>query len=196
MASGVTPKRQAMARRSSARMVIIRPLKSWRCTWIMLRNRRSRSRSGPLTELSLVRSMVTFSWPSHGRSWRRARPGFSAGRCPLPLAVGTPPVGVVVLGQELVHRHVVELGQPLQPRHRDGALAAFVGTEDRCLELLVRHRLDGLKGEAHLLAHGPQARADRPGVCRPCGLLLLVLVGYHRLLTMTIESSLLAFVRC
>ena len=63
MLSGVTPKRQAMARTSSARMVIIRPLKSWRCTWIMLRNLRSRSRSGPLTVCSLVRSMATLSAP-------------------------------------------------------------------------------------------------------------------------------------
>src|SRR3984957_17885408 len=57
IASGVTPKRHAIARRSSARIVIIRPLKSWRCTWIMLKNLRRRSLSGPLTEFSLARSM-------------------------------------------------------------------------------------------------------------------------------------------
>ena len=33
--SGVMSRMQAMARRSSARMVMTRPLKSWRCTWIM-----------------------------------------------------------------------------------------------------------------------------------------------------------------
>ena len=69
---GVTPKRQAMAQTSSARMVIIRPLKSWRCTWIMLRNRRSRSRSGPLTVWSLVRSMASCRRPSRPE-WRAGR---------------------------------------------------------------------------------------------------------------------------
>ncbi len=32
-----TPRMQAMARRSSLRMVSTRPLKSWRCTWIIVR---------------------------------------------------------------------------------------------------------------------------------------------------------------
>ena len=37
--------------------------------------------------------------------------------------------GVVVLGEQLVDRDVVELGQPLEPGDRDRPLAAFVGTE-------------------------------------------------------------------
>ena len=124
-AVGVTPNRQAMARTSSARMVIIRPLKSCRWTWIIDRNRRSRSRSGPLTVCSLVRSMVTLSVAVPGPQ----RPtGARAGRSRRRRAAGrTPPVGVVVRREQLVDRHVVELGQALQPRHRDGPLAPLVG---------------------------------------------------------------------
>ena len=54
MASGVIPNRQAMARTSLDRIVMSCPLKSWRWTWIMLTNRRMRSRSGPLTSRNRV----------------------------------------------------------------------------------------------------------------------------------------------
>ena len=37
MPSASVPKRHAMARRSSPRIVSMRPLKSWRCTWIIFR---------------------------------------------------------------------------------------------------------------------------------------------------------------
>src|ERR1019366_3053357 len=74
-----------------------------------------------------------------------------------------------------------ELGQALQSRHRDGALASFIGAQHRCLELLIRHGLDGLQREAHLFAHGAQARPHRSRISSAGSLLLLILVGYHRL---------------
>ena len=47
--------------------------------------------------------------------------------------------------QELLDRHRVELGQPVEAGHRQGPLAAFVGTEHRRLELLLALRLDLLQ---------------------------------------------------
>ena len=163
MASGVTPNRQAMARRSSARMVIIRPLKSWRWTWIMLQEAAQQVALGAAHRVQLGQVdgdlLMTVPRPQlapgPGRALGLAVAAFTA------LTGRTPAVGVVVLGEELVDRDVVELGQALQPRHRDGALAPFVGAQHRRLELLIRHGLDGLQGEAHLLAHGAQARPHR-----------------------------------
>ena len=175
MLSGVTPNRQAMARTSSARMVIIRPLKSWRCTWIMLRNRRRRSRSGPLTVCSLVRSMATFSVPDAVSEARRADV------VTISSVVPVDPHRVMVAssgGRSWSTGHVVQLGQALEPGHRDGPFAPLVGPEHGRLELLLGHGLHGLQGEAHLLAHGTEAGAYGPGVYDPGRFLLLVFVEH------------------
>ena len=47
----------------------------------------------------------------------------------LDLVTGDPEVGALVHGEQLVDRHVVEPGQALEPGHRDGPLATFVGAE-------------------------------------------------------------------
>ena len=62
-------------------------------------------------------------------------------------------------GQQLVDRHVVEAGQPLEPGHRDGPLAALVGAEHRRLELLRGGRLDLLQRQPLLPA---DARSRSP----------------------------------
>ncbi len=50
--------------------------------------------------------------------------------------LGVVEVGALVGRQQLIDRHAVEAREPLEPRHRDRALAAFVGAEHRRLELL------------------------------------------------------------
>ena len=67
--------------------------------------------------------------------------------------------GIVVAGQQLVHRHAVEAGQALEAGHRDGPLAPLVGAEHRRLELVLGGRLDLLERQALLPADGTQPGA-------------------------------------
>jgi hypothetical protein len=60
----------------------------------------------------------------------------------------------------VVDPDAVEDGQPLQPWHRDAALAALVGAEDAGLELLAGALLDLVEGEALLQADVAEPFAD------------------------------------
>ena len=71
-------------------------------------------------------------------------------------------------GQQLVDRHVVEAGQPLQARHRDGPLAPLVGAEHRRLELLARGRPRPPAATA-ASGGGSGAGARRPSGRTPAG---------------------------
>ena len=70
----------------------------------------------------------------------------------------------LVVGEQLVDRHVVEAGQPLQAGHRDGPLAPLVGPQHRGLELLARGGLDLLQRQPLLPPDQAQAFADLPPV--------------------------------
>ena len=59
--------------------------------------------------------------------------------------------------QELVDGHTVEARQAVQSGYGYGALTAFVGPEDRCLELRLRPGLDILQREPLLPADQPDA---------------------------------------
>jgi hypothetical protein len=60
----------------------------------------------------------------------------------------------------VVDGDAVEDGQPLQPRHRDAALAPLVGAEDAGLELLAGALLDVVEGKALLQADVAEPFAD------------------------------------
>src|SRR5919112_2493453 len=64
------------------------------------------------------------------------------------------------LGQQVVDRDAVEDGQPLQPRHRDAALAPLVGAEDAGLELFGGALLHIVEGKALLQADVAEPFAD------------------------------------
>ena len=52
--------------------------------------------------------------------------------------------------------HLVDLGEPEQPRHGDRALAPLVRAEDRCLELQVGARFDVVERKPLLATDRPQ----------------------------------------
>ena len=70
----------------------------------------------------------------------------------------------VVTGQQLVGRHVVELGEAQEAADGQGPLAPLVGAEDRGLELLARASLDVVQGQALLASDGAQTLADQDGM--------------------------------
>ena len=73
-------------------------------------------------------------------------------------------VAVLVERQELVDGHAIEPGETLEPRHRDGPLAPFVGTEHRRLELLVGRGLDVLQRQSLLSPDQPEPLPDLAAV--------------------------------
>ena len=149
---GCGPCTAASTRRSSRRIVSIWPLKSWRWSWIVAAYRGDHRASGSSISCSRTRSIVK---PSPAIADR----------------LGEVDLDVVRPGQELVGRHLVDLGQPEQARHRDRALTALVGAEHRCLELQVGARLDVVQRQAPS-AGGSPAGVRRHDVRRPvpCGL--------------------------
>ncbi|CAB4936182.1 unannotated protein [freshwater metagenome] len=74
-------------------------------------------------------------------------------------------VGAFVHGEQLVDRHRIEPRQSLQSGHRDGALAAFVGTQHGGLELLTGLGLDLLERQPLLAPNGAKSLADLAAVC-------------------------------
>ena len=134
----------ASTRRSERRIVSMRPLKSWRSSWIDDANRESICASGSSTSCRRTRSIAK---PS--RLVDRARG-----------AVDEADLALELTGQQLVGRHFVDLGQPQQARDRDGPLAPLVGAEDRRLELEGRARFDVVKRQALLTPDRPEALAD------------------------------------
>src|SRR5262249_45362173 len=75
-------------------------------------------------------------------------------------AVDEADLAVELAREELIGRDLVDLGQPQQAGHRDGALAALVGPEDRRLEFEARGGFDVVKGEPLLPSDRPEAFAD------------------------------------
>ena len=61
-------------------------------------------------------------------------------------------LGPLVGRQHLRNRNPEELGEPLQTRHREAALAPLVCPEHRRLELALRLALHVLEGQAALLS--------------------------------------------
>ena len=145
-----------MTRRSSERIVSTWPLKSWRWTWTVARKRRSSSRSGPCTS----------ERPEVDDDLERLAFGIGTLAVAADLARARRRDLARLRRQELVDRHVVELRQPLQARHRDRALTPLVGAEHRGLELQPRGLLDRLEREPLLASHSAQASTDRDGVLR------------------------------
>ncbi len=69
-------------------------------------------------------------------------------------------------GQQLGHRHAVEVGQLGQARNGHRAVAALVRADDDGLPAAGRLLLDALQRQALLLADGAQAGAEGLGVLR------------------------------
>ncbi len=136
-------------------MVSIRPLKSCRWIWMVRTYRFSMSPSGPPSSLSVCRSRT--SWFSLCLAMARSVRSMTS--------------AAVLDRQQLVDGDVVELGEPLQPRHRDRSLAPLVGAEHGGLELRVGVRLDLVQAEPLLTTDGPEALTDlaavRPDPPRP-----------------------------
>ena len=82
------------------------------------------------------------------------------GRSTLAGAVDEADLALELAGQQLVGRHLVDLGQAQQPGHRDRPLAPLVGTEHRRLELEARARLDVVERQTLLTPDRPEALAD------------------------------------
>ena len=111
----------ASTRRSERRIVSMRPLKSWRSSWIDDAKRESICASGSSTSCRRTRSMAKpFVQVDRALPWRPSTRLISPSK---------------LAGQELVGRDFVDLGQAQQPRNRDRPLAALVRTQYRGLEL-------------------------------------------------------------
>src|SRR3954464_1743897 len=68
--------------------------------------------------------------------------------------------------KEMVDGYLIELGQPLEPKHRDDSLATLVGPEHRRLDLTTAQLFDLLQGQPALLADQSKSLAPRPAVRR------------------------------
>ena len=134
----------ASTRRSERRIVSMRPLKSWRSSWIDDANREMICASGSSTSCRRTRSIANLpAWSS-----RAAR------------ALDEADLAVELAGQELVGRHLVDLGQAQQAGNGDRPLAPLVGAEHRRLEFEARARLDIVERQT-LSAGGSPGGAHR-----------------------------------
>ena len=142
---GCGPCTAASTRRSERRIVSMRPLKSWRSSWIDDREPvESICASGSSSSCRRTRSIVKpLAW------------SIDAGG-----AVDEADLALELPGQQLVGRHLVDLGQAQQPRHRDRPLAPLVGAEDRRLELEGRACFDVVKRQALLTPNRSESLAD------------------------------------
>src|SRR4051812_7078182 len=75
-------------------------------------------------------------------------------------AVDEADLALELTGQQLVGRHLVDLGEPKQPGHGDRPFAPLVGAEDRRFELEGRARFHVVKRQAFLTPNRSESLAD------------------------------------
>ena len=93
------------------------------------------------------------------------------------LVAGSEPDGDPALGQQLGHRHAVEVGQLGQLLHGDRAVAALVGPDDDRLPAAAGLLLDAVQRQTLLLPDGAELAAERLRVVAHLAISSLYFVG-------------------